>query len=290
MTKVVGQYYNSVTFYTPKDMTGSTAAVTEWVTPSATAFTYTPTVVTPEQYMSRTTLTDLALNDSPVELIGNAAFELGADMGRQLDIACQAKLDDGTQVIYSAEGDASDARNQVDATDIMSHDLLAEAATRLNANDATKYEGGSYIAIMHPYVFHDYITTAGTGSLVSPIEYRTTLTEAEQFLTAGAMEQGMTRSGVRIFTSSNVQFFADASNGAGSTGTIDVYPTYVFGKDSFAHGMIGSVQTIYKPLGSGDDPGEQRADIVVKVRSWFEILRQTGIYRIESASTLGANS
>lgn len=29
MTKVVGQYYNSVTFYTPKDMTGSTAAVTE---------------------------------------------------------------------------------------------------------------------------------------------------------------------------------------------------------------------------------------------------------------------
>ena len=286
----VPQHYRTATVMSVKDMTGSTLAATEGVTPSATAFTYTPIEVPLTQYISRTEFTDIILHDAEINMIAEGAVELTNDTARKHDIACQDELDSGTNVIYSAEGDASTARTQVDATDIMSHDLLAEAATRLQANDATTFEGGAYICIMHPHVFHDYITTAGTGSLVSPIEYRTSLSENEQFVGTGAMERGMTRTGVRIFVSSNVQFYADASDGAGSTGNIDVYPTYIFGKDSYAQAMAGGIESIYKPLGSGDDPANQRANLSIKSRTGFKILREAGLYRIESASSLGANS
>lgn len=276
--------HTSVTFYKPKDMSGSTAALTEGVTPTATGFTLTPVVVPLTQYGNLVTLTDLALNDSPLDLIEEAAFELGNDAARKLDIALQDVIDAGTNVIYSDVGDASSARNQIDATDILSIDILAKTVSLLQANDAPMF-GEGYVAIMHPHVWHDIAVEAGTGSIVSPIVYT-----GGDNNPAFPGEVGMLPCGVRVVVSSNVQFYANASDGEGSSGTIDVYPTYVIAQDSFVCAMSGGIQTMVQGLGEGDDPLEQRFKMGYKVRAGFAILKEEGLYRIESSSSIGTNA
>lgn len=276
------KYTSSVTVYSTKDMDGTNAALTEGTTPDSTAFTLTPQVISLSQYGSRVELTDLSLDDSPLDIITEASFELGNDAARNLDKVCQDTIDAGTNVIYSAVGDASTARNEVDATDIITYDLLAEAVSRLAGNDAPKF-GDSYVAVMHPHVYHDLALEAGSGSLISPIVY----TNSDMPAFKGEVGKLW---GVRIVLSSNVQFYANASNGAGSTGTVDVYPTYVFGKDAFGCAMAGGMETYFDGLGKGDDFLRQRANISYKVRSGFAILREQGLYRIESASSIGVNA
>ena len=275
--------YTSATFYKPKDMSGSTAALTEGTTPTATGFTLTPVVVPLTQYGNLVTLTDLALDDSPIDLIEEAANELGNDAARKLDIACQEVIDGGSNVIYSSVGDASTARNQIDATDILNIATIAKAVSYLQANDAPMF-GKGYIAVMHPHVWHDVAVEAGEGSIVSPTVY----TGGDNPMFAG--EVGMLPCGVRVVVSSNVQFFADASDGAGGSGNIDVYPTYIFGKDAFACAMAGGIETFVQGLGKGDDPLHQRFKIGYKTRAGFSILKEEGLYRIETASSIGANS
>ena len=164
------QYTTSVTVYSTKDMDGTAAALTEGVTPSADAFTITPIVISLAQYGNRVTLTDVALADSPIDVLTEASFELGNDVARKLDKVCQDTIDAGTNVIYSAVEDASAGRTNVDDGDIMSIALLSEAVSRLSTNDAEKF-GDGYVAIMHPHVWHDVAQEAGTGSIISPIVY-----------------------------------------------------------------------------------------------------------------------
>jgi len=273
----------SVTVYSTKDMDGTSATLTEGTTPSSTAFTVTPQVLSLTQYGSRVEFSDIALEDAPIDILTEASFELGNDIARKLDKVCQDVIDAGTNVLYSAVGDASSARNQIDAGDIMTYELLAEAVSQLTASDAPTF-GEGFVAVMHPHVWHDLATEAGLGSIISPTVY----TGGNNTKFTG--EIGMLACGVRVVLSSNVQFYADASDGAGSTGTIDVYPTYVFGQDAFASAMSGGINTYYKPLGTGDDFLNQRANISWKTRAGFGILKEEGLYRIETSSSIGANA
>lgn len=274
--------YDSVRIFTVKDMTGATASATEGTTPTATAFTYTPNDITLTQYINRVEFSDISLDDAAIDLLTEAAYELWNDVARQLDIAYQAVLDDGTNIIYSSVGDATTSRTNVDATDIMDIDYIAQASAELKANNANTFNE-MFIAVMHPKVAHDLRKDAGAAAFVDINKY----TDNVDTIYRG--ELGALH-GVRIVESSNVQFFADASNGAGSTGTVDVYPTYVFGKDAFHHAMSGGIETIYKPLGSGDDPANQRANLSYKTRFGAKIIKQEGLYRIETASSIGSNS
>lgn len=275
--------YDSVRIFTTKDMEDSTASSTEWVTPSATAFTYTPTDITLTQYINRVEFSDIALEDSAIDLLTEAAFELGNDVARKLDKVYQDVVDAGTNVIYSSVSDASAGRTNVDAGDIMDIDYIAQASAELMANDAPKFDGAYYIAVMHPKVAHDLRKDAGAAAFVDVNKYTDNVDKIFRG-ELGALH------GVRIVESSNVQFYEDASDGAGSTGNVDVYPTFVFGKDAFHHAMSGGIQTFYKPLGSGNDPANQRANLAYKVRFGAKIIKEAGLYRIESASSIGANS
>lgn len=273
--------FDSVRVFTTKNMSGTVAALTEWVTPDKTAFTLTPIDITLTQYGARVELTDVALSDSPIPPIKEASFELGNDLARQVDIAYQDVLDAGTNVIYSKEEDASAWRTNVDDGDIMSFDYIAEAASRLKTNNAPEFDGG-YVAVMHPHVYHDLMVEVWTGGFIDVAKYA----EPGKVFRG---EIGMLF-GVRIVVSSNVQFYANASDGAGSTGNFDVYPTYVFGQDAFHHAISWGMQAFFDPLGKGDDFLRQRANVSVKTRVGFKIVKPEGLYRIESSSTLAANA
>lgn len=274
----------SVTVYTPKDMSAAISTLTEGETPTETLFTLTPTVITTSQYGGRVEITDVADHDSPlIDTIREVSYEMGGRLAQEVDQAYQDTVDAGTNVIYSATEDATAGRTNVDDGDTITLNYITEAASRLSWLNARPYDGEFYVAIMHPHVAHDLkIATAGNGR-VEVNKYTNNVSKIFRW------ELGVLN-GVRIVESSNVQFYANASDGAGSTGAVDVYPTFVFGEDAFGHAIVGWMEGRYDPFGKGDDFLRQRANVSVKMRVGFSILRQNSLYRIESSSSIGTNA
>lgn len=269
---------NKYTFPTVDNKDGAAALLTEGVTPSETAFTLTNVEVTLAQYGSFALLSDVVLTDSPVNAVQEAAFELGRDLANKADQVIQAAIDAGTNVIY---GGTATSRVTVAATDIITAAKLAEAVSKLKSNDAPFFDGESYVAIMHPDVAYDLQQESGTGTFIDLNKY--TDSQVRKPLKG---EMGMLF-GARVVASSNVQFFAD-----GGVTTTDVYPTYVVGRDAYATVMSGGMETFINGLGSAGtaDPLNQRLSVGGKVRLASAILKEEAMYRIETASSLGANT
>lgn len=248
--------------------------LTEGTTPSEWSFTLTNVTVTLGQYGWFVKLSDILLTDAPVEVITEAAFEAWRQAAEKVDAVIQDAIDGGTNVLYG--GDAT-ARAEIVAADTLTSALVAKSVNLLKANDAPTYDGGYYITVVHPHVFHDLQQESGTGTFIDLHKYDTP--EALFAGEAGSMW------GTRFLVSSNVQFYAD-----GGATTNDAYPTYVLAKNSYGVVTSGWLQTIVKGLGDGEDPLNQIATVGAKVRLGAAILKQAGIYRIETGSSLGANS
>lgn len=79
---------------------------------------------------------------------------------------------------------------------------------------------------------------------------------------------------------------------AGAEGR-DVYSTLIIGANAYGVTSVegGGLEHIYKPLGSGEDPLNQRATAGWKAMQGAAILVQENLVRIESCSTFesGAN-
>jgi len=267
---------NKYTFPTVDKKDGAAIQLTEGVTPSETSFTLTNVEITLAQFGSFALLSDVVMTDSPVNAVQEAAFELGRDLANKADAIIQEAIDGGTNVIFVGQT----SRAAITATDILTARDLAQAVSGLKANDAPFFDGQSYVAIMHPDVAFDLQQETGTGTFI----------DLNKFTDGNAIkplkgEMG-TLFGARVVASSNVQFFADA--GAGS---VDVYPTYVVGRDAYATVMAGGMETFINGLGSegSADPLHQRLSVGGKVRLASAILKDDALFRIESSSSLGAN-
>lgn len=206
----------------------------------------------------------------------NSAIEVGNKVARTVDAFIQDELDSDTDVIY---GGSQTARANITASDTMTASKLAEAFARLNANDAKKF-GGYYVAVMHPLVAHDLRVESGTGVWLDVNKYTNNVDKIFKG-EVGALH------GCRVVESSNVREYTD-----GGSGTVDVYPTYVLGQDTFGfvQDLALTKTSIQMPGSAGaDDPLAQYGTIGMKVRVGCEILKTEGLYRIETASSLGAN-
>jgi len=257
------------------------AALVEGTTPAETNFTMSQVAVTPVQYGHRVVISDVALRDSPVDTFRTAATELGRVLAEKVDAVIQDSIDGlttlNTDVIY---GGAQVARNALTAGDVLTGLKLAEAFARLKGRSAPMI-GNHYVAIVHPFVAHDLRTQSATGafSFLSINQY----TSREGLFNG---EIGMI-SGVRIVESPNVQIYADAGAGA----TVDVYPTYVMGEK--AYGLVktdGMQSYVVAPSASDSDPLAQRGHVSCKIRFGAAILKPEALLRIETASSLGANT
>lgn len=277
------QGYNTYQFTTVDSMAGTVASLTEGTVPTEVDFRLTGVDVSLTGYGAWTKLSDKLLKASPINTITEASKEIGFDLARKVDKVIQDTIDAGTNVIYSTTEDASAGRTNVDDGDIITANLLAQAVAKLNKNSALKF-GDFYMCVMHPDVWYDFVTQTGTGTFIDVNKYA----KPEQIIKGevGALF------GARIVVSPNVQFYANASDGAGGTSTVDVYPTYVFGRDAFGVVTSGGMETMIKGLGSGGtgDPLNQIASVGAKTYMGTGIIRQEGLYRIESSSSIGTNS
>ena len=281
--KVLPKGQNKYVFSLATKSVGTVAGLTltEGTTPTEGSWAMEQQEVSLTQIGEYIILSDVVLQDSPVEIIANALSDIAMNVAAVADILVQDVIDAGTNVYYS--GDAT-ARNNISSNDTMSASNISKAQATLLANNAKPYDGGMFMGVIHPHVLHDLRIETGTGAWL----------DANKYVTPEKIFKGEigALSGVRVVVSPNLQYFADASNGSGSTGTIDVYPTYFFGKDAYGVVREGEPQSVFNPLGSSGsaDPLKQRASAGVKFRVGATILRQNALVRYESYSTLGSNS
>lgn len=257
-----------------RDPSLASLALTEGVTPSAATATVRQVEVTLSQYGQFLELTDIVTSDSPFDVITAFATQLGTIMAEKEDEFIQGQINAGTNALYAG---TATSRVTVDATDTVDDSDLAKAAALLRANKIPKFENG-YVAIVHPLIAHD-IRNATNGVWLDASKY-----SAVNQIFKG--EIGMIH-GVRVIETDNIDIFADAGVG----GTVDVYPTYILGQNAYGH-VVDTKSIIYKSQGSAGtaDALNQRSTIGFKFRAGAALLKEEGMYRLEGASSLGANS
>lgn len=245
-------------------VTAATATLTEGVVPNSTAFTYTVISTTPTQYGIYVEVSDRLLKAAPTKILADAGKEVGANMARIIDQVIQTEIMAGTNVIYS-DISVNSARTDLATTDLITSSVIRKAHTKLVSLDAPQI-GGYYVAVAHPFVAGD-LQSEASGAWIEFSKYTTPdkLFKGE----VGALY------GVRFVVSSNVQTF---------TSTTTVYPTLVMGAGAYGVTEWASLETIYKPLGSGADPLNQVASVGAKVDFSAKRLLESALCRIETAA------
>lgn len=252
------------------------------------------------------TVTPVALDDSQVtvtlEEYGNAvqttaklrataftavnpivANVIGFNAGISIDTVARNAFQTGTQVLFAGTGAA---RADVLTGDTLAGNIVRRAVAELRSNNAATFNG-MYKGFIHPDVSYDFRGATGGTNWADPHVYSD----------PSGIYNGVIGNfqGVQFIETSRAPLFADASDGAGTaaTGTIDVYGTLIMGRQAVAKAFS---------TGGGYSSNPVMVDVPVtdalrrfEGMGWkhfvgYDILRQDALLRIESSSSIGANS
>lgn len=265
------------------NLAAATTPLQEGNTPVGTELSVTDITATVLQYGAYVTLTDVLDYQTQDPILMETAEILGDQMGDTLDQLTRDVLNAGTNYYFAGSGHT--LRSEVAAGEIIT-DILIKKTVRLLKNnkarrltkmvDATTGYGtsplnASYIGIVHPNTTYDL---KGISNFVPVEKYAST---------AGIMDGEVGKyDEVRFVETTNAKVFV--GEGAG-TPAIDVYSTIVFGSDAYGTTRISgeAMKNIVKPLGSGEDPLNQRATSGWKATFVAKILNQAYLVRIEHA-------
>lgn len=230
-------------------------------------------------------ISDVALAQSPHRLMSVAAERIGTNAAQTIDLFVGNVLHAGTaRLLYAG---TATARNEVSANENMTGALIRRAVAVLKAANVPTFPDGTYHAFIHPFIVHDLQADTAASGWTEVQKYAS----PENLLT-GEVGKYM---GVRFIETTIGNLFANAGDGAGGAGNIDVYSTFIFGPDAFAFGDLQSVQSyMVSPGGDHTDPLAQKAIVGWKAMFGTKLLSITGAgnkyIRIEAASTIGANT
>jgi len=275
----------TVTFTIFQDLAAATTPLgeAEDVTPVAMSDSQVP--VTLEEYGNATVTTAKLRATSFLPVDPVAANAVGYNAGLSIDTIARAAAQAGSNVIY-ATGGATDPtdRDEVNTDDLLTANDIRKAVAQLRKANVPTF-GGSYVAMIHPDVSYDFRSATDAAAWRTPANYVNP---------AGIYngEIGVFE-GVRFIESPRAPLFANASNNSGSTGTIDVYGTLIMGRQALAKGIslggeYGAQPTIV--YGTVTDLLKRFRPVGWKHFVGYAVFRQEALRRIESASSIGANS
>lgn len=257
--------------------------IQEGVTPKGSKLEVEKIECTPGQYGDFVTLTDVVQLTAIDPVVVEATKALSAQGALTLDTVVRNQLIAGTNVLYApvlgADGSVTNvtARNGLTPDALVTVKLLFKAAAVLKAQNAPTIDG-CYVAIAHPHVTYDLMQGAG-DAWVNINKYK----NPEKIFKG---EVGMIGN-VRVVESTNAKVFDLL--GSDATNPTAVYATLVVGQG--AYGVVditgGGMELIVKPLGSGDDPLNQRSTVGWKAIETGKILNEQYMVRIESGSSFG---
>lgn len=250
--------------------------LTEGVTPAGNQLDVTAITATVAQYGDFITQSDVLELTAIDNTIVEATRLLGDQAGLTMDTVVRNILVAGTNVMYAPKINAStgaetavNSRANLDATAVLTVDLIEQAVTQLKAHNTPKING-DYVAIIHP---HTAYTLMRDPDWRDPHKYQdtTNLYEGEIGKIAG----------VRFVESTEAKIWS----GTGCPANLAVYATLVFGKDAYGVTEVegAGLQTIVKQKGSAgtSDPLDQRSSVGWKAMETAKILMEPYMVRIE---------
>jgi N4-gp56 family major capsid protein len=258
--------------------------LTEGVTPAGNKLSVSTIEAEVAQYGDYIEQSDVLELTSIDNTIVEATQILGNQAGLTLDTIVRDIINSGTNVYYAPKIGANGAKTEVtsraalDATAVMTADLVKRVATKLKGVNAPKIDG-CYVAIIHPHVAYD---------LSKDPEW----VEVQKYATPENMLKGELGklAGVRFVESTEAKIFS----GEGCPAGLAVYSTLFLGANAYGVTEItgGGLETIIKQKGSAGtaDPLNQRSSIGWKAMRTAEILVQPYLVRCESCSAFSATT
>ena len=201
---------------------------------------------------------------------------IGSQAGRVLNKVTRQAITSGTNVVYApkADGTAVVKREDLDTTCGITLKLVKKCANILKRNNTPKIDG-SYICIVHPDIGTDLTNLEGW-------------IDVQKYKNPENIFQGEIGSygGLRFIENTECKIWKGADEANGTAANTAVYACYFIGKGAYATTEVtgGGLQTIVKPLGSGEDPLNQRSTVGWKATKTSEILVQDYLVRLECCS------
>lgn len=218
----------------------------------------------------------------------DAANIVGYNMGDSIDRLVHDVLTGGTNEHFA--GDAT-SRATIDAADTLDAADVREVVANLRAANVAPWSGSNYCAMIHPDVSFDFrADTAVTDIIQFQIRQDAGAVRQGSIGTFGGAEFIETpRLGIGVRPVTEDTTWGNA--GAGSL--VDVYPTMVCGKQALA-------KAFSRAPGFGENPSIVMGPVTDVLRrfqpmGWYHLVgygrfREASIRRIESASSIGANT
>ena len=275
---------SSVKFTIFNDLTEKTSTLTEDTDVTPVVMGDSQVEVTLEEYGNAVNTTAKLRGTSFLDVDAAAANLVGYNAGISIDGVIRDVLSAGSNVVYGAGGSGSvpSSRTTITATDIIEANDVRKVVAALRKANAVSFNG-MYMGYIHPDVSYDLRKETGVASWRDPHVYSdpANIYNGE----VGAFE------GVRFIETPRAKIFENASNGSGSTGTVDAYCTHICGRQALAkaHSIVD---------GNGAFPRVVRGPVVDVLQrfqpvGWYWLggyarFREASLRRIESASSLGS--
>jgi N4-gp56 family major capsid protein len=270
-----------VTFTIFNDLATATSTLSETTDVTAPALSDSQVTVTLNEYGNAVITTAKLRGTAFLDVDMAAANIVGYNAGSSIDEVAREVLAGGSNVIYGGGGSSTpSSRTTVKAADIIEANDIRKVTAQLRGANVPTFNG-LYMAYIHPDVAYDLRRETGAAAWRDPHVYQDTsnIYNAE----IGAFE------GVRFIETPRAKVFQNASDGSGSTGTIEVYCTHVMGRQALAK-AYSSID------GNGSVPKVVRGPVVDTLNrlqpiGWYWLggygrFREASLRRIESASSL----
>jgi N4-gp56 family major capsid protein len=275
---------SGVTFTIFADIAAATSTLNEVTDVTPTALSDSQVTVTLNEYGNAVVTTAKLRGTAFLDVDSAAANIIGYNAGDSIDQVVREVLAGGSNVVYATGGASTpSSRTTVAAEDIIAADDVRRVVAQLRAANVATFNG-DYLGFIHPDVSYDFRSATDAAAWRTPANYvdPTGIYNGE----IGKFES------VRFIETPRAKVFTNASDGSGSTGTVDVYCTHIMGRQALAKAFSTTD-------GNGAVPKIVRGnvtDLLMRLQplGWYWLggygrFREASLRRIESSSSIGAN-
>lgn len=218
---------------------------TEGVANTPVDFTIGYQTLSVTQYMRSVRLTDVALDESPHDLLAIASERIARNAVEAVDNLIATSVVSGANV---ALPNGRVAQADLEDTDILTASVVRKVVSIMKKANIPTFPDGTYHAMVDPSVIYDLQADTSAGGWLEASKYA----QPENILSG---EIGKF-AGVR-FIETNVGTEVDP---AGGVDNAPIYQTTFFGPEYFAFGDLQTVRSyLVLPGGDHDDPAAQAA-------------------------------
>jgi N4-gp56 family major capsid protein len=267
----------TIEFRQYENLPKATTPLTEGVTPKGSKVTVTSKTATVDQYGDYAAVSDILQMATIDNTIVEYTDIFGSQAGRTLDTITRDAIAGGTNVQYA--GDKT-SRSALTKDDVITVKDIKKCVRTLKKMNAPRIEG-SYVGIINPSVSYDLMNDP---EFIEAAKYGdpTRLFENEIGKIAG----------VRFVESTEAKAWKSAEDNCPNDGGLAVFGTIITGLNAYGTTEIegGGLQMIIKPLGSGEDPLNQRSTVGWKAIKVSERLVEQYMVRLESTASDSATA